>query len=96
MLMKADIPPKTHLIKANCACGASFNIESTLDQDITLEVCSQCHPFYTGKKNLIDTAGRVDKFKERLAKTSQMKEAVKAAAKVKKTKPTTEKEKTDQ
>ncbi|GEM_PF-159439 len=72
--MKEGIHPKTQIIKAKCACGASFDIESTLDKNIELEVCSQCHPFYTGKQNLIDTAGRVDKFKERQAKTEQMRQ----------------------
>ena len=71
--MKQGIHPKTQMIKAQCACGAVFNIESTLNKDIELEVCSQCHPFYTGKQNIIDTAGRLDKFKERMAKTEQLK-----------------------
>jgi len=72
--MKQEIHPKTQTIKAKCACGAVFNIESTLNKDLELEVCSQCHPFYTGKQNIIDTAGRVDKFKERLAKTKELQE----------------------
>lgn len=84
--MKADIHPKTHLIKAKCACGAVFDIESTIDNDITLDVCSQCHPFYTGKSNLIDTAGRVDRFKERLARTGKFKEAAQKRAAEKKAK----------
>lgn len=93
--MKADIHPKTHLIKAKCACGASFDIESTIDNDITLDVCSQCHPFYTGKSNLIDTAGRVDKFKERLARTSQLKEEAEKRAAAKKAKTKAKKADTD-
>ncbi len=52
--------------KAICACGSAFKVGSTL-ADISVEICSQCHPFYTGKENLLDTAGRVDKFKKRIA-----------------------------
>ena len=70
--MKTDIQPKTQEIKAVCACGATFTVTSTLDHDIQLDVCSQCHPFYTGKQNMIDTAGRVDKFRERANKTSSL------------------------
>lgn len=71
--MKQGIHPETHLVKANCACGASFAIEMPTAEDLSIEVCSQCHPFYTGKQNLIDTAGRVDKFKERQQKFEAMK-----------------------
>jgi len=70
--MKTSIHPQTQLIKATCACGATFEVTSTLDHDIQLDVCSQCHPFYTGKQNLVDTAGRLDRFRERLAKTSSI------------------------
>ncbi len=64
--MKQGIHPKYNenaLIK--CACGASFKAGSTLDE-ISVEICSNCHPFYTGKEKLVDTAGRVDKFKARM------------------------------
>jgi len=74
--MKQDIHPKTQMISAKCACGAVFNIESTLSDNLELEVCSQCHPFYTGKQNIIDTAGRLDKFKERQAKTEQLRKVL--------------------
>lgn len=70
--MKSTIHPETHAIKATCACGAVFTVTSTLDHDIQLDVCSQCHPFYTGKQNMIDAAGRVDRFRERMAKTSSL------------------------
>lgn len=70
--MKTSIHPETHAIKATCACGAVFEVTSTLDHDIQLDVCSQCHPFYTGKQNLVDTAGRLDRFRERMAKTSSL------------------------
>ncbi len=66
--MKKDIHPKYYeKTKVNCACGALFEIGSTKEA-IETEVCHNCHPFYTGKEKVIDTAGRVEKFKKRLAK----------------------------
>ena len=65
--MKKNIHPQYYpQAKASCACGHSFTIGSTVPE-IKVEVCSNCHPFYTGKKKFIDTAGRLDKFKTRLA-----------------------------
>jgi large subunit ribosomal protein L31 len=65
--MKKDIHPKYNLAsKVTCACGAVFNVGSTMDS-ITVEICSQCHPFYTGNEKVLDTAGRVDRFKKRAA-----------------------------
>ncbi len=63
--MKTDIHP-TYFPNAiaTCACGASFVVGSTKEK-IEVEICSQCHPFYTGNEKLIDTAGRVDRFKKR-------------------------------
>lgn len=63
--MKDGIHPKYNEIKATCSCGNIMNIRSTLDKDINLDVCSLCHPFYTGKQRNVDTGGRVDKFKKR-------------------------------
>lgn len=63
--MKDGIHPKYNEIKATCSCGNVMNIRSTLDKDINLDVCSLCHPFYTGKQRNVDTGGRVDKFKKR-------------------------------
>lgn len=61
--MKADIHPAYNEIKAICSCGHEFMTSSTLGNDtIHLDVCSNCHPFYTGKQKLMDTEGRVDKF----------------------------------
>lgn len=57
--------------KVACSCGASFTVGST-KPEIHVEICSMCHPFYTGTQKLIDTSGRVDKFKQRLAKKEQM------------------------
>jgi len=66
--MKKDIHPKyNNKAKATCSCGASFDIGSTKDS-IKVEVCSACHPFYTGKKKILDTMGRVEKFKQKMAK----------------------------
>ena len=67
--MKPDIHPAyNHQATVTCACGHTFTTGSTVD-DIRVEVCSHCHPFYTGKQNLVDTAGRVDRFKKLVAKT---------------------------
>jgi len=65
--MKKDIHPQFYIdAKAKCACGAEFNVGSTLEE-IRVEVCSACHPFYTGNEKILDTAGRVEKFKQRRA-----------------------------
>ena len=65
--MKKDIHPKYYKAVAKCACGHSFELGSTKEK-IEVEICSKCHPFYTGEAKLVDTAGRVEKFKQRLAK----------------------------
>ena len=65
--MKADIHPGYSEIKVECSCGNSFVTGST-GKDLTVEVCSECHPFYTGKQKIVDTAGRVDKFNRRYGK----------------------------
>ena len=66
--MKKDIHPAYNEITATCSCGNTITTRSTLAQDIHIEVCSACHPFYTGKNTLVDTAGRIDKFRTRYAK----------------------------
>jgi len=69
--MKKDIHPQYYpKAKVKCACGHDFAIGST-KPEISIEICSACHPFYTGKEKLIDTAGRVEKFKARKAKASK-------------------------
>ena len=90
--MKKDIHPQYHAnAKVICACGNSFTVGSTVPE-IHVELCSVCHPFYTGKQKLVDTAGRVDKFKQRVAKQAEIanvrkgKTAKKAALKAKKAK----------
>ncbi|WP_019589917.1 MULTISPECIES: 50S ribosomal protein L31 [unclassified Thioalkalivibrio] len=66
--MKAEIHPQYREVNVICTCGAKFTTRSTLGQDeMHLDVCSQCHPFYTGKQKIVDTAGQVDKFKRRFA-----------------------------
>ena len=65
--MKTDIHPKYYSEAAvTCACGNTFNVGST-KESVEVEVCSKCHPFYTGNEKIIDTAGRVEKFKARTA-----------------------------
>lgn len=64
--VKADIHPKYESTKIRCACGNEIDTRSTR-QDITVEVCSKCHPFYTDKQRFVDTGGRIGKFKKRLA-----------------------------
>lgn len=83
--MKKDIHPTYYPeAKITCACGASFTAGST-EQAIHVEVCSMCHPYYTGKEKLMDAAGRVDKFRQRMAKAEVFKKADdKKAAKVEK------------
>jgi large subunit ribosomal protein L31 len=65
--MKADIHPECHQIKAVCACGHEVEFGSVKDE-MKVEICSACHPFFTGKQKLIDTAGRIEKFNKKYAK----------------------------
>ncbi len=71
--MKKDIHPKySNKSAVTCACGATFEVGSTMDK-INVEICSQCHPFYTGNEKVLDTAGRVDRFKKRVAASGKTK-----------------------
>ena len=73
--MKTDIHPPYHdSITVTCACGNTLMSGST-SPEISIEVCSNCHPFYTGKNKLVDAAGRVDKFQQRLAETAAKQKA---------------------
>ena len=65
--MKEGIHPKYHKVTATCACGQKFETGST-KPEIRLELCSACHPFFTGKQKLVDTAGRIERFQKRYAK----------------------------
>ncbi len=63
--MKPEIHPAYSEITVTCSCGNSFQTRSTLGDALNVEVCSQCHPFYTGKQKMLDTAGRVDRFRKK-------------------------------
>jgi large subunit ribosomal protein L31 len=63
--MKPDIHPSYQEIKVVCSCGNEFQTKSTLTEELHIDVCSSCHPFYTGTQKIIDTAGRVDKFRRK-------------------------------
>lgn len=73
--MKTDIHPEYHEITVTCSCGNTFTTRSTMSKkSLHLEICSECHPFYTGKQKLIDTAGRVERFREKYQKNPEQKE----------------------
>lgn len=65
--MKPDIHPRYEEITVTCVCGNTFRTRSTHEGDLHVEVCSACHPFYTGQQKIVDTAGRVEKFRRRYA-----------------------------
>lgn len=71
--MKAGIHPAYNILKVTCACGHSFETRSTHKGDMRVEICSNCHPFYTGKQKLMDTEGRVSRFVKKLAKSAEVK-----------------------
>ena len=62
--MKADIHPSYKIVTVTCACGETFVTRSTKD-DLRVDICSKCHPFFTGKQKFVDAGGRVDKFKKK-------------------------------
>lgn len=70
---KEGIHPKYDTITVKCACGNHFETRSTHKGDIVLEICSACHPFFTGKQKLVDTAGRVERFRRKFAKSDAAK-----------------------
>ena len=70
--MKAEIHPKYTDVAVTCSCGNTFSTRSTVGNDtLSIEVCSSCHPFYTGKQKIVDTAGRVDKFRQKYGMSSK-------------------------
>jgi large subunit ribosomal protein L31 len=77
--MKAGIHPTYDEVKVICACGSIFETRSTHKGDLRVEICSSCHPFFTGKQKLIDTEGRVDRFQKKAAKAREL-QALKQAA----------------
>jgi large subunit ribosomal protein L31 len=69
--MKSDIHPDYREITVSCACGNTYKTRAVLDRDLSLEICSKCHPFYTGNQRIVDTAGRVDRFQQRYGKKKE-------------------------
>ena len=63
--MKADIHPAYEEITVGCACGSEFKTRSTLGRDLRVDLCSACHPFFTGTQKIVDTAGRVERFNQK-------------------------------
>ncbi len=76
--MKAKIHPKYYPdARVICACGNTFTVGATV-QELKIDICSQCHPFYTGEQRIVDTAGQVDRFMKRLERTADTVESIKA------------------
>lgn len=71
--MKKDIHPKYGKTVIKCACGNEIETKSTAGEEVHVELCSACHPFFTGKQKFVDTAGRVDKFRARVEKAQEVK-----------------------
>ncbi len=66
--MKKDLHPNYSEVNVSCSCGNKFTTRSSLCKDFSIDICSVCHPFYSGKQKLVDTAGRVEKFKKKYAR----------------------------
>jgi large subunit ribosomal protein L31 len=71
--MKQGIHPEYNEITVTCSCGETFKTRSTAEKNLNLDVCSKCHPFYTGKQKIVDTAGRVDRFKQKYGSITKAK-----------------------
>ncbi len=84
--MKSEIHPRYEAVEIRCACGNVVKTRSTRKGPLLMGICNACHPFYTGTQKFVDTAGRVDKFQQRLAKTHAAQAAFAAAATRKKKK----------
>lgn len=69
--MQKDIQPKYGDMTATCSCGNVIKTRSTFAQEISLDVCSECHPFYTGKQKVVDTGGRIDRFNRRFRRSAK-------------------------
>jgi large subunit ribosomal protein L31 len=74
-IMKADIHPQYDEITVTCSCGNTFKTKSTMGKPLNVEVCSECHPFYTGTQKIMDTAGRIEKFNQKYGKKAGAKTA---------------------
>jgi large subunit ribosomal protein L31 len=70
LVMKAEIHPKYEEVNVSCSCGNAFVTRSTIGRDLNVEVCSSCHPFYTGKQKILDSGGRVERFRKRFSSRS--------------------------
>jgi large subunit ribosomal protein L31 len=70
--MKTEIHPQYHQVQVHCACGETWTTGST-KKELRVEICSKCHPFFTGKQKLVDSAGRIDRFQQRYAKKAPKK-----------------------
>jgi large subunit ribosomal protein L31 len=81
--MKTEIHPQYQQVQVHCACGETFMTGST-KKELRVEICSKCHPFFTGKQKLVDSAGRIDRFKQRFAKKAPAPTPAPAAAGAKK------------
>jgi large subunit ribosomal protein L31 len=81
IMPKEAIHPKYDTIHVKCACGNAFETRSTHKGDIVVEICAACHPFFTGKQKLVDTAGRIERFRRKFAKSDEGKKAEAEAAK---------------
>ena len=75
--MKADIHPKYDVVKVRCTCGNVFETRSSNPGELSLELCNECHPFFTGKQKLVDTGGRVERFNKRYGDRTAKKSAPK-------------------
>ena len=79
--MKTDIHPDYYAATVKCACGNTFVTGSTKGPELHVEVCAKCHPFFTGKQKLVDTAGRVDRFRRKVANVEAAKKAAETGKK---------------
>lgn len=80
--MQQAIHPEYKTINVNCSCGNSFAVGSVVGKDLHIEICNKCHPFFTGQQKMVDTAGRIDRFKQKYArrKKTQTTETTKASS----------------
>ncbi len=78
--MKSGIHPPYEEVSITCACGSSFRTRSTHKGDVRLEICSSCHPFFTGRQKLVDTEGRIDRFQKKFKKSQEVQAARKKLA----------------
>ena len=69
--MKKETHPNLYEARIECACGNALTTHSTRDEHLHVEICSNCHPFFTGKQRFVDTAGRIDKFRRKYGQTGQ-------------------------